>query len=146
GAAIYAGNDLFVGGVSGGKNDAITNQSSTMQAQGNIQLAATTINNVRLGVQVDPGKPVIVHAPRNRHWAIDTTTTTPKFIDEGIASVLLAGGNLEMTGQVTNDTSTMSAGGDLTVNGDMDSHGITLTNTVDVKKLHYSHEHHHHHG
>ena len=129
GAYLYALGDLKIGGVGGtGSAASLINSSATIQSQGNMQLAADTISNIRTVFTWDdvvtnthvPDHIVYPTRPGYKKTELrydETRTETTITGDSGEARII-AGGSIGITtNSLYNAYSTIAAGGALYVNG-----------------------------
>ncbi|WP_413185200.1 hemagglutinin repeat-containing protein [Paraburkholderia sacchari] len=79
GALVYSAGNIEIArdgardgeGLLANQTGVITNSASTIEAEGDIDAAATTINNLRTGVDVQAGAPVSITGPTLTLWTAD---------------------------------------------------------------------------
>ncbi|MBO9519443.1 MAG: hemagglutinin repeat-containing protein [Porphyrobacter sp.] len=130
GAWFYSLGDLYIGGSNGsGSAGSLVNSSATIQVRGNSSIAAGNISNLRSQFEWED---VVTHTfvpdhivdypPRSDYEKTEleydeTRTDTRITADSGEARIIIDGNLAIATGSLTNQYSTISAGGSLFVNG-----------------------------
>nr|WP_019936910.1 hemagglutinin repeat-containing protein [Bordetella sp. FB-8] len=79
GATIYSGGNIELArdsardasGLLADQTGTITNSAATIEAAGNLDIAAHTLNNQRTGVQIDPGTPMTTTGSTLSLWTAD---------------------------------------------------------------------------
>jgi len=134
----------------GGLADSIVNSSSTLQSDGNMSLAASTIQNVRAILNVDNAGTYtadIVELPCNTAYEGDceggnrnglfqvTQRSKLEVTDASAASSITSGGDLALTGgDFLNSSSTVATSGNLTAQlTNLTNQGVETSDTEDSR-------------
>ena len=131
-AELYAGGDLLIEGVDGGTLEVVRNIAGTIEAEGSLTLRAEEFHNEAVLWEETPGgvkdrrwvtRRDGTHAHGGFWWTPDQWVT---LTEERVSSTLRAhqaivraGGNLTIVADTWNETSVVSAGGDIHQTGSL---------------------------